>query len=161
MTYARILLISLLCLSLSALSFASGSGHSHGHDDKESSGKVVTEQVKPGHLQIDTKIINGVKARINVVALEQIQKEGDKLFTHKIAATFIDNKSGKVISDGSVALRFTDDHEATGNFINLPPTDNGFATYLFLPAKGEQHMMLAARLNKEKVRQFHFHFYVK
>ena len=162
MNIVRTFLIGLICVGLSSLSFASGSGgHSHSHDDEKSSGKEKTSHISSTHLQIETKTIQGVKARIDVVALDEIQKEGDKLFTHKLSTTFIETKSGKTIKDGSVALRFTDHHDKTGNFINLTQIDESFETYLFLPKKGEQHMMLAARLNKEEVRQFHFHFHVK
>ncbi len=161
MNIVRIFLVGLVCVSLSSLGFASGSGHTHSHDEKNSSGKEKTSHISSSHLQIETKTIAGVKARIDVVALDEIQKEADKLFTHKLSATFTNTKSGKPIKDGSVALRFTDDHDKTGNFINLDHVDNSFTTYLFLPNKGEQHMMLAARLNKDEVRQFHFHFEVK
>lgn len=161
MKFTRIFLISIVCLSLPSLTLASGSGHSHSNNDDKTSGKEKITHISSEHLRIDTKTVNGVRARIDIVSLGEVQKKGDKLFTHQITATFTNAKSGKVVNNGSVALRFTKDHDDTGNFMAFSPTGNGFETYMFLSNKGEQHMMLAAKLNEEKVRQFHFHFNIK
>lgn len=161
MSTIRLFLVSALLVSLAGFSYAAGKGHSHSHGGSKSSGKEKVTAVSPSHLRIGTKTIRGVKATIDILTLDEIKKDEDKLFTHKVSVQFTETDHGHTVNKGSVALRFTKDHNDAGHFINLSPAEKGFETFLFLPKKGEQHMMVAASLNGEKVRQFHFHFHVK
>lgn len=111
-----------------------------------------------GTLVLETQTIDGIRSVIYLRELGSRQDGNGPIFTHRLSVDFLDAVTGQIRNGGQVALRFTTDHDESGQFEALTLQEGRFTTRLHIARKGEQHFLLATRLEDGRKRNFHFHF---
>jgi type IV secretory pathway TrbL component len=159
---ARILLAAALLGGVPALAAAehgSMSGMDHGSSGSMAGMSHVSKGA--GQILIGSDSRDGVRGTAHLDNISKAMAELGRKETHHLMVTFKEDKGGKGIDSGAVAVKVTDPAGAKGEAIKMLAMEGSFGTDLTLSKPGKYLFEIGSKLADGKTRQFRFEYTVK
>ena len=138
---------------------ANHEGHDHsGHDDhKGHDGMAAMGNM----LDLGTKTEKGVKAMAHMKDVSAAMAKMGMKTTHHFMVMFNDEKSGKAIDSGKVAVKITGPDGTVNGPMELMGMQGHFGADVILDKKGEYKFQVGSKLADGTTRQFEFQTMLK
>lgn len=114
-----------------------------------------------GQILIGSASQEGVKSTAHLDDIRKAMAEMGMKETHHLMVTFKDDKGGKVIESGSVAVKVTDPAGVRGEAVKMLAMEGSFGVDLALAKPGKYLFEVGTKLADGKTRQFRFEYTVK
>lgn len=112
-------------------------------------------------IMLKDNVQDGVKAAVHLADITKAMADMGKKATHHFMVMFSEEKGGKSVTGGTVAVKVTDPAGATGEATKLMGMGDGFGADLILGKPGKYVFEVGTQLADGKKRQFHFEYIAK
>ncbi len=112
-------------------------------------------------IMLGEEVEQGVKAMGHVKDVGEAMAKMGMKETHHFAVMFMDTETGKMIEEGTVALKIEDPAGKEGPPVMLMGMQGHFGADITLPEKGEYHFKVGTKLPDGEKRQYDFHYTVE
>lgn len=129
-----------------------GHGDHQGHGGMGAAGGIV---------ELGSMSAKGIKGAAQIKDVRAAMAKMGMKTTHHFMVTFHDQKSGKLIESGTVAVKINDPDGVSTGPIELKGMQGHFGADVTLAKKGEYHFIIGARLSEGEPLQFHYHAVIK
>ena len=138
---------------------ADHTGHDHsGHDDHQGHSGMAAAG---GMLDLGSKAENGVKATAEMKDVRAAMVKMGMKTTHHFMVSFADEKSGKSIDSGTVAVKIIDPAGTVTGPMELMGMQGHFGADVILDKKGEYTFQVGSKLADGQTRQYQFKTEIK
>lgn len=160
---ARILLAAALLGGVPVVSLAMDHGAMGGMDHGSSGSMAGMSHVSKGagQILIGSDSQDGVRGTAHIDNISKAMAELGRKETHHLMVTFKEDKGGKGIDSGMVAVKVTDSAGVKGEAIKMMAMEGSFGTDLTLAKPGKYTFEVGSKLADGKTRQFRFEYTVK
>lgn len=114
-----------------------------------------------GQILIGSDSRDGVRGTAHLDNISKAMAELGRKETHHLMVTFKEEKGGKGIDSGMVAVKVTDPAGAKGEAIKMLAMEGSFGVDLTLTKRGKYTFEIGSKLADGKNRQFRFEYTVK
>ncbi|HSH12769.1 MAG TPA: hypothetical protein VLA15_03445 [Desulfurivibrionaceae bacterium] len=114
-----------------------------------------------GKILIGSASQEGVKGTAHLDDIRKAMAEMGMKETHHLMVTFKEDKGGKAVESGSVAVKVTDPAGVKGEAMKMMAMEGSFGTDLTLAKPGKYLFEVGTKLADGKTRQFRFEYTVK
>ena len=159
----RSLLAAALLGGVPALATGADHGSMSGMDHGSSGFMAGMSHVSKGagQILIGSDSRDGVRGTAHIDNITKAMSALGRKETHHLMVTFKEDKSGKDIESGAVAVKVTDPAGVKGEAIRMMAMEGSFGTDLTLAKPGKYTFEVGSKLADGKTRQFRFEYTVK
>lgn len=157
MTFSLALLVA---LALPPAAGAAGTPEHGGHGRTEGAknvGMVVAGEMLP----IGDQTVDGVKAMLHLKDVRAALARLGMKETHHFMVAFVDTRTGKQLSEGTVAVKITSPAGKEAEPVALVGMVGHFGADVVLAGKGKYLFRIGTRLADGKKRQYEFRYEVR
>ncbi len=128
----------------------------HKKDSKDMDHKIESKEMDHGSMgmegvvMLQDEVVNGVKG-------SEKKKDMDGGMGQMLMVMFTEEKSGKMITKGKVAVKVESPDEKIGDAKKMKKSKGMFGTGVKLDQKGVYHFKVGTKLADGEKRTFHFH----
>lgn len=160
---ARTILAAALLGGIPALAGAADHSSMSGMDHGSSGSMAGMSHVSKGagQILIGSDSRDGVRGTAHLDNISKAMAELGRKETHHLMITFKEDKGGKAIDNGAVAVKVTDPAGAKGEAIKMLAMEGSFGADLTLAKTGKYTFEIGSKLADGKTRQFRFEYTVK
>lgn len=149
------LAVSLFFALFLPLATAFAVSHEHQGMDHGTMNKM-DHGARGGMAMLGDVTLEGVKAMAHLNDVGAAMKKAGLDATHHLMVAFADAKTGKQITEGSVAAKITGPDGKAGGPVKLVGMEGHFGADIALKQKGDYTFEVGSKLPDGKVRQFEF-----
>lgn len=158
---AKTILVAALFTGTPALAGTAEHGSMSGMDHGSSMTGMSHVSKGAGKILIGSASQEGVKGTAHLDDIRKAMAEMGMKETHHLMVTFKEDKDGKAIESGSVAVKVTDPAGVKGEAVKMPAMEGSFGVDLTLTKPGKYLFEVGTKLADGKTRQFLFKYTVK
>ena len=112
-------------------------------------------------VMLEELTVDGVRAQAHIEDVSEAMAKAGMKETHHLMLSFFDAKSGKELTEGTVAVKVVDSHGMAGSPVKMVAMDGSFGADLALDMPGRYGFEVGTKLADGKKRQFRFSYSVK
>ena len=114
-----------------------------------------------GQVLIGSDLQDGVRGTAHLADVHKAMADMGMKETHHLMVDFKEERGGKVVDGGAVAVKVTDPAGGKGEAIKMMAMEGMFGVDLTLAKPGKYILEVGTKLNDGKKRQFRFEYTVK
>lgn len=158
---ARTLLVVALFTGTPVLVGAVDHGSMAGMDHGSSTAVMSHVSKGAGQILIGSDSQDGVRGTAHLDNISKAMAELGRKETHHLMVTFKEDKGGKAVDSGAVAVKVTDPAGVKGEAVSMMAMEGSFGADLTLAKSGKYTFEIGSKLADGKLRQFRFGYTVK
>jgi hypothetical protein len=130
--------------------------HEHGEH-----GKMEGMKMEKGMVMLGDQTVEGVKAMAHLNDVKEAMAKMGMKETHHFMVMFMDTKTGKPITEGTVAVKIESPAGKEGDPVKLMGMEGHFGADIVLSEKGDYEFKVGTKLPDGQKRQYEFKYSIK